>query len=85
MRVGRHLVMKVKYPNCSSCAFEGTKILVFLNISELEALKWRKIDPHFRDPRRKSTTEAPSPAARFPGTPEGWADAVAYANSKESK
>ncbi len=88
--VGAHLVLQVKYPNCVKCAFEGLKTMVFLNVSPLEAMRWRRIDPHFRaagvstaqmlhvvDPK-----QAPSPAARFPGTPEGWQDALTYAKMK---
>lgn len=81
-RVGSHLVLKVKYPNCSRCSFEGVKVMVFLNVSEADALRWRQIDPHFRDPKLKSFTSAPSPAARFPATSEGWSDALAYAQGK---
>lgn len=83
-RVGTHLVLKVKYPNCRRCSYEGNKIMVFLNIVEFQTLKWKKIDPHFRDTARNSQvmTEAPSPAARFPGSEEGWKDALNYARSK---
>lgn len=82
-RVGNHLVLKVKYPNCSRCAYEGNKILVFLDVSELQVLKWKEIDPHFRDPKiLVDTTRAPSPAARFPASKDGWADAMAYAQGK---
>jgi len=82
-RVGQHLVLKVKYPNCRSCAYEGLKVMVFLNVTELQVIHWRNIDPHFRDPKLKVTKHhAPSPAARFPGTADGWADALAYARSK---
>jgi hypothetical protein len=84
MRIGKHLVMKVKYPNCFKCAFEGNKLMVFLNVTEVQVLRWRKIDPHFRPtPLASSAIEAPSPAARFPASPDGWADAIAYARSKE--
>lgn len=81
-RVGEHLVLQVKYPNCSSCAFEGSKIMVFLNVSERDVLMWREIDPHFRKVNGKKAKEAPSPAARFPATSAGWADACAYAQTK---
>lgn len=81
--VGAHVVVQVKYPNCKRCAFEGTKVMVFLNTAPIDMLRWRRIDPHFRAPDKKSPTEAPSPAARFPGTPAGWADAVAYARGKK--
>lgn len=82
-RIGNHLVLKVKYPNCRDCSYEGSKVMVFLNVTEKQALKWRKIDPHFKDPRIKiPDTTAPAPAARFPASPEGWADAVTYARGK---
>jgi hypothetical protein len=79
--VGAHLVVKAQYPSCKSCAFEGTKIMVFLNTTPLDALRWKQLDPHFRA-NAFSPGCAPSPAARFPGNPEGWADAIAYALGK---
>lgn len=76
-------MMKVKYPNCRNCAYEGCKVMVFLNVTEAQVLRWKKIDPHFRDPKKAmSTSESPSPAARFPGSAEGWADAQSYARGK---
>lgn len=81
-QVGKHLVLKVKYPNCSKCAYEGNKVLVFLNIPIKDALLWRKIDPHFRATKSILKSEAPSPAARFPASPEGWSDALDYAGRK---
>lgn len=82
-RVGDHLVLEVLYPNCKKCSFEGRKVVVYLNVTEVQVLRWRKIDPHFKDPKAKvSPTEAPSPAVRFPASPEGWADALEYARSK---
>lgn len=82
-RVGPHLVMKVKYPNCSKCAYEGSKVMVFLNVSETDALRWKRIDPHFRDPKAaRLKHEAPAPAARFPASPDGWTDALVYAQGK---
>lgn len=72
--VGLHLVMKLQYPNCKQCWFEGTKIMVFANVTLLDALKWRRIDPYFRAPHDKDLlpTEAPSPIARFEPTDAGW-------------
>ena len=78
--VGDHLVLRVRYPNCAACAYEGSKVLVLLDRSLKDAIKWRRIDPHFRDPSiQTGTHEAPSPAARFPGSKDGWTDAIAYA------
>lgn len=82
-RIGLHLVMKVRYPNCSQCSYEGNKVMVFLNVSEKDVLRWREIDPHFRDNETSFPGKAPSPAARFPPSKEGWADAVSYARGKD--
>ncbi len=67
--------------------------MVFLNITEGQMLKWKQIDPHFRSSNRGNmrhldgdkqfpSNEAPSPAARFPASVDGWADAVSYARGK---
>jgi hypothetical protein len=80
-QVGPHMVLEVLYPSCATCAYEGRKVLVILNVDPLAAMRWRRIDPHFRD-KATSITEAPSPAARFPASAEGWKDAVAYATRK---
>ncbi len=82
MEVGPHLVLRVQYPNCANCAFEGVKCMVFLNTPAGAALLWRKIDPHFRDPKKTLPNQAPSPSARFPASPEGWDDAIAYAKNR---
>jgi len=83
-RVGKHLVLKVRYPNCAKCSYEGLKVMVFLNVTEAEVLCWKRIDPHFRNAASgKQRTEAPGPAARFPGSKEGWADAIIYARMKQ--
>ncbi len=84
--IGPHLVMKVQYPNCSMCAYEGIKVMVFLNVNLIDALKWKTIDPHFRasdDPVNLGRPrQAPSPAARFPASEDGWEDALTYAKSR---
>lgn len=83
VRVGPHLVAKVLYPNCKKCSYEGNKVMVWLNVTEADALRWRRIDPHFRDPQaQRSTREAPGPAARFPASDDGWHDALNYARMK---
>jgi hypothetical protein len=93
-KIGPHLVLKVSYPNCKKCAYEGNKIMVFLNTTELDVLRWKEIDPHFRpqkvemDPMNrmerivKDPKKAPSPAARFPASDEGWKDAIEYTRTK---
>lgn len=83
-RVGPHVVLKVLYPNCAKCSYEGNKVMVFLNVSEKDMIAWRVIDPHFRNPAVAVKREAPSPAARFPASKEGWSDAIAYAHGKDT-
>lgn len=78
-----NLILEVTYPNCSKCAYEGRKVMVYIGISAAEALKWKKIDPHFRA-SNKTVGEAPSPDARFPANGVGWGDAIDYA-SRHSK
>lgn len=80
---GYHLIMKVKYPNCSKCSYEGTKILVYLHTTAIAAVKWKNIDPHFTDKKPLSDEYAPSPSARFPASTAGWKDALDYARSKK--
>jgi len=82
-KVGEHLVLKVQYRSCSACSYEGTKVLVFLNCTMKQALMWKRIDPHFRAPQKTpAPNEAPSPAARFPASDEGWGDALWYAGQR---
>lgn len=75
------LIIRVKYPNCRNCSYEGVKVLVYERRTVRDVLRWRKIDPHFREPSSVDPREAPPPVARFPGTDQGWKDAqnfVAY-------
>jgi len=81
-RVGPHVVLRVRYPSCKDCSFEGVKIMVFLNVTEIEMMRWRKIDPHFRDEAGRNPREAPSPAARFPATEDGMRDAIDFCNQR---
>ena len=82
-QVGPHLVAEVQYPNCSACAYEGRKVIVFADTDLHQAVRWKRVDPHFRAPSPHEDPKiAPSPAARFPATPEGWTDAVCYAKVK---
>ena len=77
-QVGPCLVMRVKYPSCRNCVHEGVKVMVFANVTAIEALRWKRIDPHFRgEPDETSKErEAPSPLARFPATEKGWRMAI---------
>lgn len=82
--VGPHLVAEVQYPACEHAGYGGLKLMVFLNVGLQHAIRWKVIDPHFQEPYEASNpTVAPVPAARFPANVNGWADAVAYARSKE--
>lgn len=70
----------------ASTAYEGKKVLVYLGVGLKDVIKWRRLDPHFRaEVKQRATNEAPSPAARFPASTEGWADALAWAASKWRK
>jgi hypothetical protein len=80
------LILKVRYPDCSACFYEGTKILVYVGKSVRDAIKWRKIDPHFADPAKvRPANEAPPPSARFPASSDGWNGAVEYLHLDRKK
>lgn len=75
-----NLVLKVKYPNCAKCSYEGIKIMVLPNCSLKDAIFWKEIDPHFADPTKAlPKSKSPPPVARFPASKRGWDDAVEYA------
>lgn len=82
-QIGPHLVFKAQFPSCAKCSYEGHKVLVYLNASVKDALRWRALDPHFRpvDPPGP-VRAAPPPDARFPASPAGWADALEFARMK---
>ena len=71
------VVLRVKYESCTNCAYEGTKVLVYVGSTTRDVLKWRTIDPHFREVE-PGPKQAPSPTARFPASQEGWDMAVAF-------
>lgn len=77
-RDGNYVALRVKYISCPKCTYEGIKVMVFPYVSELDILKWKRVDPHFRDPSAKPYREAPSPIARFPGSDAGWKDAIEF-------
>lgn len=80
--VGPHLVMMVQYSSCPKCTFDAKKVMVYLDTTTKDAIRWRTIDPHFApDPERDPRT-APPPRARFPADDEGWQDALDFARSK---
>lgn len=77
-----NIVMKVQYSSCEECSFDSMKVMVFLNVDILAAMKWRRIDPHFDD-KPRTEKEAPSPNARFPATEQGWKDALKFAGNRK--
>lgn len=79
-RYKRCILLKVKYPSCKLCSFDGVKILLLPPITEMQLLKLRRIDPHFHDFTLEDY-EAPSPMARFPATQAGWQLAIKVAES----
>jgi hypothetical protein len=77
--IGEMLALRVEYPNCKKCSYEGVKVMVFDKATIADALYWKKIDPHFTDPKTvRPKTEAPGPIARFPGSDAGWKLAQAF-------
>lgn len=84
-QVGEHLVVRVEYPGCVKCSFDKKKVMVFLFVQLKDVLKWKRIDPHFRETTQTSKTEAPSPRARFPATEDGWREALEWAQWMQDK
>lgn len=68
---GRFLIVAVTYPDVST--FEGTKILIFENVTWADITQLKFIDPHFCDAK-----EHISPVARFIPTLKGWDFARAF-------
>ena len=68
---GKYLIVELKYPDCSN--FEGKKILVYHNVTLVDLINQKKIDPHFCD-----DTEYKSPIARFVPTDVGWEMALRF-------
>lgn len=59
------LLIKIKYPDCKN--YEGMKILLFKDVTVMDLLKQRLIDPHFSENKKYK-----SPFARFEPTESGW-------------
>lgn len=70
--LGKYLIVMIKYPDCKN--YEGNKILVFKDVTLIELVNQKLIDPHFfpGDDKRKS------PIARFVPTEEGWQMALVF-------
>ncbi len=63
---GKYLILMMEYPDCSN--YEGKKILVFENITLIQLVNQKLIDPHFFP----ATSNYKSPIARFEPTERGW-------------
>lgn len=69
--IEQFLVIRLNYPDCTN--YEGNKILVFRDVTLVDLMNQRLIDPHFfQDSKYKS------PIARFVPTEEGWKMAQAF-------
>ena len=73
LNVRGHTLLKLKYHGCKN--YEGTKILVFKNVTVQELLtkNSNEIDPHFCD-----NSNYYSPVARIEPTSKGWDDAYKF-------
>lgn len=70
---GDYFLVEAHFPSCAKCEFEGRKLMVFSHQNREKALRWRRLDPHFRpDPAEPDPRVAPPPIARFPATSAGW-------------
>lgn len=59
------LLIKIKYLDCTN--YEGMKILLFKDVTVMDLLKQKLIDPHFSENEKYK-----SPFARFEPTEKGW-------------
>lgn len=71
-QVGRHLVVEVKYLDCTN--YEGRKIMVYSNLTISNLILQKVVDPHFT-----VSDKFRSPIARFEPTDRGWKLALAVA------
>lgn len=76
--VGKYLVLKVRYPDCTN--YEGVKIMVYedTNIIEIQKVNKGAIDPHFG-----VNPDFISPIARFEPTDRGWEMAIKFCKSMD--
>lgn len=73
---GAYLIVKIKYHGCTN--FEGQKILVFRDVTLIDLVNQKVIDPHFFEDK-----EFASPIARFIPNDEGWDMAVKFVKTME--
>ena len=69
--VGKYLILKVHYPECTN--YEGNKILVLEDAEIDETLAAAILDPHF--------TSSSKLIARFIPTVKGWNAAIVFASA----
>lgn len=74
--IGKYLIVKIKYPNCSN--YEGVKILLLENVTEQALKSMTYLDPHFSNDSAKI-----SPIARFEPTDRGLTMAILLAKRLE--
>ncbi len=75
-QVGRHVVAKIRYPDCIN--FEGEKICLYLATTMDALARAKRLDPHFTDEVKLGSL---SPFARFKPTKDGWNIAVKVAEN----
>lgn len=71
LELGKYLILLINYPDCKN--YEGNKILVFRDITLIDLVNQKLIDPHFFEDSKYL-----SPLVRFVPTNEGWALAVKF-------
>ncbi len=71
-RIGRNLVVEIKYIGCTN--YEGKKILLFEHLTVYQLTANKFIDPHFSEKKFQY-----SPFARFEPTERGWSMACLLA------
>lgn len=76
---GGYLIVMINYPDCVN--FEGNKILVFFEVTLIDLVNQKLIDPHFFP----SDEKYKSPVARFVPTDEGWEMAKTFVQAMISK
>ena len=65
LQQGNNLLVKINYPNAKN--FEGDKIMLYENVTLLQLINSKSIDPHF-----SNSKDCIAPIARFVPTEFGW-------------
>lgn len=72
------LLVQLNYPDCTN--YEGNKILLFKDVTLIQLVNQKYIDPHFFQAK-----DIASPIARFVPTEEGWIMALSLIKSLKGK